>query len=319
VQKLSAETYKEQMSNQGKTLTALGSYWKGRKPLILNKACILGRLLPIIDDPARDLEIFEKLMAMDDESFVVRTKRRAKPKEILATLSIARINDYFNEEPIGILPSSAPVDWSRPEYDQVEVSWRKDITELDRRQLEAQMLPRVPYRTRVDQARRPEEVMDIVHDHIWVPVNAHLGTTARSFPQLIEQLGIMRFGHRPRVADTFCGSGQIPFEAAKLGCRAIDQLAVETDGQGWQTKALLYCLETRCPQSGWMVPLLSSRVVSHSKRAIADLIPDAKNKRYEIIIRSGVAAEQLIKSAAQGTIIRDSRFGDAYLMHQVEG
>ena len=28
----------------------------------------------------------------------------------------------------------------------------------------------------------------------------------------------MRFGHRPRVADTFCGSGQIPFEAAHLGC-----------------------------------------------------------------------------------------------------
>ena len=28
----------------------------------------------------------------------------------------------------------------------------------------------------------------------------------------------MRYGHRPRVADTFCGSGQIPFEAARLGC-----------------------------------------------------------------------------------------------------
>ena len=39
-----------------------------------------------------------------------------------------------------------------------------------------------------------------------------------SFPELVEQLGIMRFGHRPRVADTFCGSGQIPFEAARLGC-----------------------------------------------------------------------------------------------------
>jgi putative DNA methylase len=38
------------------------------------------------------------------------------------------------------------------------------------------------------------------------------------FPELVEQLGIMRFGHRPRVADTFCGSGQIPFEAARLGC-----------------------------------------------------------------------------------------------------
>ena len=46
VQKLSAEAYKEQMAGQGKTLTGLGSYWKGRKPLILAKACVLGCLLP---------------------------------------------------------------------------------------------------------------------------------------------------------------------------------------------------------------------------------------------------------------------------------
>ena len=65
----------------GKTLTALGSYWKGRKPLILSKACILGCLLPATEDLARDLEIFEKLMAMDDESFVVRWKRQPRPKE----------------------------------------------------------------------------------------------------------------------------------------------------------------------------------------------------------------------------------------------
>ena len=126
VQKLSAEAYKEQMAKQGKTLTPLGSYWKGRKPLILAKACILGCLLPATDNPARDLEIFEKLMAMDDESFVVRWKRRPKPKEILATLSIARIADYFTVEPEGILPASAPVDWSKPEYDKVKVAWRAD-------------------------------------------------------------------------------------------------------------------------------------------------------------------------------------------------
>src|ERR1017187_5644244 len=104
VQKLSAEAYKEQMAVHGKTLTALGSYWKGRKPLILNRACILGCLLPATNDPARDLEIFEKLMAMDDESFVVRWKPRPKPKEILATLSIARIADYFTMAPEGVLP-----------------------------------------------------------------------------------------------------------------------------------------------------------------------------------------------------------------------
>ena len=362
VQKLSAEAYKEQMAGSGKTLTALGSYWKGRKPLILNKACILGCLLPATDDPARDLEIFEKLMAMDDESFVARWKRRPRPKEILATLSIARIADYFTVEPEGVLPASAPVDWSKPEYATVKVAWRADCSELERRRLEAQMLPKAPYRERVDQAQRPEEVMDTVHDHIWDAVNDHLGTSAHSFPELVEQLGIMRFGHRPRVADTFCGSGQIPFEAARLGCDVyasdlnpvaclltwgafnivggseesrkklaqdqlelvrrvqaeIDKLGVETDGKGWRAKVFLYCVETRCPQTGWMVPLLPTRVVSKGYRVVAELVPDPLTKRYAIQIRTGVS-EAEIEAAETGTVGREGKYGEAYLIHQVDG
>lgn len=50
VQKISAESFKEQMPSAAKTLASLGSYWKGRKPLILNKACILGALLPVSED-----------------------------------------------------------------------------------------------------------------------------------------------------------------------------------------------------------------------------------------------------------------------------
>ncbi|MGD0014892.1 MAG: anti-phage-associated DUF1156 domain-containing protein, partial [Bryobacteraceae bacterium] len=362
VQKLSAEAYKEQMAVHGKTLTALGSYWKGRKPLILNKACILGCLLPATDDPTRDLEIFEKLMAMDDESFVARWKRRPKPKEILAAVSVAYIAEYFTAEPEGVLPTAAPVDWSKPEYDTVKVAWREDLSELERRRLELQMLPKVPYRERVDQARRPEEVMDNVHDHIWDMVNDHLGTQAHSFPELVDQLGVMRYGHRPRVADTFCGSGQIPFEAARLGCDVyasdlnpvacmltwgafnivggteedrrrlaekqkdlvrsvqaeIDALSVEADGQGWRGKHYLYCLETKCPQSGWIVPLLPSLIVSKGRSAIAELVPDPVRKRYNINIRSGVSATELA-AAAVGTVRSDGRGQEPYLIHSVDG
>jgi putative DNA methylase len=362
VQKLSAEAYKEQMAVHGKTLTALGSYWKGRKPLILNKACILGCLLPATDDPARDLEIFEKLMAMDNESFVVRWKRRPRPKEILANCSIARIADFFTVEPEGVLPARAPVDWSKPEYEEVKVSWREDLGELERRRLEAQMLPKVPYRERVDAARRPEEVMDTVHDHIWEAVNAHLGTSAQSFPELVEQLGILRFGNRPRLADTFCGSGQIAFEAARLGCDVyasdlnpvacmltwgalnivggslesreklagdqqasvqgvegkIDQLGIEAGGDGWRAKVFLYCVEACCPQTGWLVPLLPSLVVSKGHRVVAQLVPDPANRRYDIRICCGVS-DAAMAAAEVGTVGREGIYGEAYLLHQVNG
>ncbi|MGV8127494.1 MAG: anti-phage-associated DUF1156 domain-containing protein [Methanothrix sp.] len=310
VQKLSAEAYKEQMAGSGKTLTALGSYWKGRKPLILAKACVLGCLLPATEDPARDLEIFEKIMAMDGESLIIRLKRKN-----------LGIQQFHNS----------------------------------------------PYRELVNQAKRPEEVMDSVHDHIWNDVNSHLHTSARSFPGLVEELGIMRFGHKPRVADTFCGSGQIPFEAARLGCDVyasdinpvacmltwgafniiggfdrswdkleadqeelvrrvkdeIDLLGIETHEKGWRAKVFLYCVEVRCPQSGWMVPLIPSLIISKPRtgekiNVIAELVPDAKAKRYDIAIRSGVSDEELLK-AKNGTVRSDGPGQDSYLIHTIDG
>ena len=361
VQKLSAEAYKEQMAVHGKTLTALGSYWKGRKPLILAKASVLGCLLPATEHTRRDLEIFEMLMGMDDVSFAARTKRRPKPKEIVAKLSLARIEDYFQVAPPGALPQSAPVDWANPAYVKVKVAWKPSLPERDRRCLEAQMLPAVPYRTRVAESRRPEEVPNI-HDHIWEEVNAHLDTDARSFPELVKQLGVMRFGHRPRVADLFCGSGQIPFEAARLGCDVyasdlnpiacmltwgalhivggspeererlkrdqkalaekvqdeIDRLDIEADGRGWRARAFLYCVEVRCPQTGWRVPLLPSRVVNYDSHVISELVPDPERKCYDIVIRSGVSKQDLEK-AEDGTIDREKRYGEAFLVHEVNG
>src|SRR5258707_15577231 len=99
VQKLSAESFKEQEGRQSKTLTALGSYWKGRKPLILSKACVLGCLLPATSDAKRDLEIFEMLMSMDDQSIAARWPRKPKPRDILATVGIDRVADFFLSDP----------------------------------------------------------------------------------------------------------------------------------------------------------------------------------------------------------------------------
>lgn len=365
VQKLSAEAYKEQMAVQGKTLTALGSYWKGRKPLILNRACLLGCLLPATDNAARDLAVLEMLLGMDEESLAARQKRPVQPKEILVLVPLNRIEDYFDVLPAGALPVSAPVSGLLLELAGLRVSWRSDVTVAERRRLEAQALALrgTTYRERVAAAWRPEEVeADDLDAHIWKEVNAHLGTRASSLPELVAQLGLMRFGHRPRVADTFSGSGQIPFEAARLGCdvyasdlnpiacmltwgafnivggsaerraalreaqqtlgqrvRAeIDRLEVETDGQGWRAKVFLYCLEVRCPQSGWLVPLLPKLIVSKGYRVVAELVPDAEHRRYDVVLRPQATAEQLT-AAKQGTVRTEGRGQDPYLCHTVDG
>lgn len=362
VQKLSAEAYKEQMAGSGKTLTALGSYWKGRKPLILNKACILGCLLPATDMPGIDLSIFEKLMAMDDESFSVRWKRRFTPKMILSSLSINNPDKYFTFIPSSFIPHPSPYDWSNQKYENLKVYWRTDLSDLKRRQLEARMLPEISYRERVMNSKRAEDVFANVHDHIWDEVNEHLGTLAYSFPELVNQLGMMRFGHRPKVSDTFCGSGQIAFEAARLGCnvfasdlnpvacmltwgslniiggslenrkklskkqqelvnrvkKKIDELKIETDGNGWLSKVFLYCVEVRCPQSGWMVPLLPTRIVSKGFNVIVELLPNKINKRYDIKVRSGVSKTEM-EAAKSGTLGREGKYGEAFLKHRVDG
>lgn len=304
VQKLSAESFKEQMANLGKTLTTLGSYWKGRKPLVLNKACILGALLPSTNDNLKDLQVFEMLMGMDDQSMV---------KRLEASLPKSRIDEAGQ--------------------------WLIE-----------------PYTQQVRKAKRPEDLSDSLYDHIWSTVNAHLGTEVFSFSELVEQLGIARFGHRPRFADVFCGSGQIPFEAARLGCdvyssdlnpiacmltwgsfnivgapestrksimlaqqkliekvnRKIDQLGFESDENGWNAKSYLYCMECLCPKTGWTVPLLPTLIISKPSKVIAELIPIPEDKRYEITIKY-VSTNYEIEEASAGTV------QNGHLVHSPDG
>lgn len=230
VQKLSVDVYRERTAGPGQTLTALGSYWKGRKPLVLNRACVLASLLPATEDPIKDLAVFELLMGMDDISMSKRIGL-AKPADIVRHVAIHDIGSYFSVAPpeqANALPMQGPFDIEGYTYLKKGVqrvpklTWRVDVSEDQKHELAAGLLHSKSYRE-IAGARgtsRAEEIADRVSTHIWPSVNAHLGTKATSFPELVEQLGVMRFGHRPTVADTFSGSGQISFAAAQLGCDA---------------------------------------------------------------------------------------------------
>lgn len=222
-QKLSIEVYKEREGRQGQTLTGLGSYWKGRKPLVLNRACVLACLLPATDNLKEDLAIFELLMAMDDESFLVRSGHPT-PEDIVQTVPLPNLYEYFDVEGAEGLPGLTPVnlsDYETADEGRPVIAWRDDVPDSTRHHLQLESIARTRYRDRVATAKRPEQVpQSALQAHIWPRVNQHLGTTAASLPELVEQLGVMRFGRRPKVGDSFSGSGQIPFEAARMGCDA---------------------------------------------------------------------------------------------------
>jgi len=322
-QKLSIEAQCERKANAGQTLTPLGSYWKGRKPLVLVRACILGALLPSTGDTEKDLEIFEMLMAIDDDAFVKRQKK-------VSPADVVRWGETLRE-------SLLEADGSR---------WKSGLGRDEKRRLVGEVLAGMPYVERLNKrSLRPEELGENAYVDVWDQVNRHLSTSARSHAELVEQLGILRFGHRPRVGDTFCGGGSIPFEAARLGCdvyasdlnpiacmltwgafnvvgasdetraeiraaqeriaavvdEEITRLGIEHDDAGNRAKAYLYCLEATCPETGWAVPLAPSWIVSHYRRSVAVLRPNIETKRFTIDVLSDVD-DAVFESARAGTV-----------------
>jgi hypothetical protein len=93
----------------------------------------------------------------------------------------------------------------------------------------------------------------------WSEINAHLDTTAKNLPELVEQLGQRSFDHTPRVGDSFCGGGSIPFEAARIGCAAfgsdLNPVAGLTTADRQVTDFKLLWRDSIAPFS-WLTPVL---------------------------------------------------------------
>ncbi len=366
-QKVSFEAQTERKAVAAQTLTGLGSYWKGRKPLILVRAIVLGSLLPPTDDPEADLAVFEALMAFDEEGLARRAlaANAISPSEIAARIQLDEPWDYFKATIKRSDVTGGDIRWMRFPMDVdaegISLRWKRDLSDDDRLVIYRKLLATLgSYEEKASLCKRPEEVdPDWLYAPVWPKVNrhyAHLGIDAHSFPELIEQLGILRYGHRPRVGDTFSGGGSIPFEAARIGCDAyasdlnpiacmltwgalnvigapgdrraalesaqqrvfaevdaeITRLGVEHDEHGNRAKAYLYCLEARCPETGWMVPLAPSWVISPKQGAIAKLVPNPALKRFDIEVVTGASAKA-IAAAETGTV------QDGDMVYQLDG
>jgi putative DNA methylase len=82
------------------------------------------------------------------------------------------------------------------------------------------LFDQLSYAERIAECERPENISGPSASS-WEDINSHLNTNAKNLPELIDELGKRTFGHTPRVGDSFCGGGSIPFEAARIGCEAF--------------------------------------------------------------------------------------------------
>ncbi len=221
IARLSAESYKERKAGASQTLTGLGKWW-GRKPLILVRASILGMLMPASNNAKKDREIFLKILTMDDDGTWQRCKGEIPAAAWRETASPEVQEEFFGARGLkqGI---------SEEEKEALFTQIWEALSLEQQQALDAQRMRPIPdraefealtYAERLVHCERPENI-EGPSSTAWGDINAHLGTTASCLSELIAQLGQRTYGHTPRVGDSFCGGGSIPFEAARIGCEAF--------------------------------------------------------------------------------------------------
>lgn len=325
VSKISKESYKERKAVQSQTLTGLGKWW-GRKPLILVRAAILGCLMPSSDNPKADMDIFLKILSMDNDGLLDRKQKTLSAKELF---EIAQRNKHFRQY---------LNDWFELDGSRIKIRDGRDKNDIETR-----LFKTLGYDEKLKYCIRPEQHTSLRKDS-WNAINHYLGTNAQSLSELIEQLSIKRYGRTITVGDCFCGGGSIPFEAARMGFNTyasdlnpiaglltwasinisgadekeleeiknfqnrvykkvdeeVCELGIEHNENGDRALSYLYCVETSCPECGIVVPLLPSLVVGiRAGKVVAKLVPDGN--RYDITIHSDANVEEM-KEAANGTV-----------------
>ncbi len=329
VSKVSKESYKERKSSQGQTITGLGKWW-GRKPLVLVRAAIIGCLMPTSDYPDKDMEVFLKVMSMDNVGLLLRKEKQFHAEELYRI--IRKHRKLFHQ--FG--------SWFDNTMGKMKL--RKGAPRDD---MEAAAFQTLSYDEKIAMCMRPEQLESLA-DQTWDEINQHLDTTAHSLSELINQLSVKQFGRNVIVGDCFCGGGSIPFEAARIGCgsyasdlnpiaglltwaslhicganqseleritafqkavyEAVDKeisgLGIEHNELGDRALSYLYCVEADCPECGWLVPLLPTLVVGiRAGLVVAKLKNNGHGFDIDIISK---ASEKMLKEAQRNGTVRSN-------------
>jgi len=324
VSKVSKESYKERKAGAGQTLTGLGKWW-GRKPLILIRAAILGCLMPSSANPKADMDIFLKILSMDNDGLLDRKQKPLSAKELY---EIAQGNKHFRQ--------------FLNEWFEVDGAKVKIRSGEDKNDIEVRLFKTLGYDEKLKYCVRPEQLETLRKDS-WNAINHHLGTSAKSLNELVEQLSMQRYGRLITVGDCFSGGGSIPFEAARIGANAygsdlnpvaalltwaninilgasenkkndirnfqnkvfnivdqeITELGIEHNELEDRAINYLYCIETKCPECGFKVPLAPSWIIGKVSKTIAIL--HEEDNSYRIEIKMGATSKDL-KIAEEGTL-----------------
>jgi putative DNA methylase len=336
VAKLSMESYKERKAGASQTLTGLGKWW-GRKPLVLVRAALLGLLMPVSDNPEMDRDIFLKLMTMDSEGLWRRKNKSVSQENLIKALQkmppSVKHQYLFNDELTGIIQLRS--------FNQKEKEQKEELQRIvfDR-------MPygeKLEYCLRPEQIDGPSllawqeinayfgtqasNLFELVRElglrrFGQIPRIGDAFCGGGSVPFESARMGCEVYGSDLNPMASLLtwaslhliGGGEevsinvdnAQHEIYRMVDRKITEMGIEHNSMGWRADSFLYCVEVIDPESGWKVPLLPTLAIASKTRAIAKLIPDEANKRYDILILENVAPEEY-EAAEKSNTISDLR------------
>ena len=326
VSKLSKESYKERKAVSGQTLTGLGKWW-GRKPLVLVRAALLGLLLPATDDPKKDREIFLKLMSMDEEGLWMRRRGNIPAGEVYAHATDSEKEFYFTRK-------DGRIQWKKS-------AGREDREHMQRRAFSRMGYDeKLKFCVRAEEIDGPSsETWEEVNNHLRTKVSSlselvqelsgrqfgHVACAGDSFcgggsvPFEAARLGCFAYGSELNpvaalltwASLNIIGGGSDVQKQVKdvqenlfASVRStLKEWGIETNEEGWEAKAYIYCCEVRDPMTGWFVPLAPSWVIAEKPKVVARLMPDPSRKRFDIDIIQDASSSDFEQARREGTWI----------------
>ena len=313
VSKLSKECYKERKSSQGQTITGLGKWW-GRKPLTLVRAAILGCLLPATADKQGDMQTFLELMGMDSESLW----ERRKPLSYRSVLEILERNkpdfyyahehEYENWGSRSRWPREMSLverdnlerrAWDTLNYDEKianairpeemdnlsEITWAKINNYCG---TNAKNLSEFIAQMSKQRYGKLLSVGDCFAGGGSIPFEAaRLGcevvaSDLNPIAGLLTWADIHLAGADAETREQVQKFQQTAYDNVK---KQIDKLGIERAANGAQALSYLYCVEAKCPECGWVVPMIPSLVVgarAGQVRAILRELPESQSYAIDI-------------------------------------
>ena len=320
---ISKESYKERKAVAGQTLTGLGKWW-GRKPLILVRASILGLLMPASPNPKKDREIFLKILTMDADGLWQR-RNKAIPLSIILEYAPTETLPWIDDSGVRLtwVHGTTKADkealmrsaFDRLSYDEKLAycarpeqtdgpsaeAWKEINTHLGTSAASLQELV-----AELGQRRfgHHPKVGDAFCGGGSIPFEAArmgceaFGSDLNPVAALLTWASTHLIGGGEEVQESVQQAQQAAYEAADV---QITTWGIEHNAKEWRADAYLYCVEARCPATGYMLPLAPSWVISEKYRVCAVLKPDHAAKRYEIEIVTEADAATFAK-AKQGTV-----------------